>query len=75
MIQRLPVSSATLHVVATLIDGARQEPLDRRETLLHVEPVGLDQRGFLALDSAWDWQASPPRVGADLSDGSRIAER
>ncbi|RIK45963.1 MAG: ABC transporter [Chloroflexi bacterium] len=59
VVRDLPVTSGTLHVVATLLaatDG--REPLDRAEAVLRVESAGLDQRGLLALKHEWDWQQS-----------------
>lgn len=60
-IDELPVASDTLRLVATLSRGAdgRAELLDRQETLLEIQQHDLRQRGLLALDHQWDWEAPP----------------
>jgi lipopolysaccharide transport system ATP-binding protein len=71
-IQRLPVTSSTLHIVATLLDGTRHEPLDRQETLVRVDPVSLEQRGLLALEGSWDWDDERLDDDSDASLTSRV---
>jgi len=59
VIRDLPVAGGTLHLVATLLaSNDDREALDRRETILRVEPSSLDQRGLLALRHDWEWRAS-----------------
>jgi hypothetical protein len=58
-IDELPVAGDTLRLIATLTHGtdARGELLDRQETLLEIEQRDPRQRGLLALDHHWDWEA------------------
>jgi ABC-type polysaccharide/polyol phosphate transport system ATPase subunit len=61
VISQLPFTRGTLHLIATLsrgLDGG-DEPVDRQETLLRVEPTDPVQRGMLALGHRWSWQDVP----------------
>jgi lipopolysaccharide transport system ATP-binding protein len=84
VIRSLPVTGGTLRVVATLLDArgdARDAGpergewvVDRRETVLSVEPSGPGQRGLLALDHCWSWEV-PDQLAGDVPDRQSAALR
>jgi lipopolysaccharide transport system ATP-binding protein len=56
-IDRLPLNTSQLRLVATLHDSSGQL-IDRAETLLDITPTDHAQGGLLALDHAWEWEQS-----------------
>jgi lipopolysaccharide transport system ATP-binding protein len=58
-VDRLPLNTSQLRLVATLLDLSGQL-IDRAETLLDITPSDHAQGGLLALDHAWEWEQSSP---------------
>ena len=70
-IQRLPVRSGKLHLVATLQHADdKEQVLGRSEAVLDVVPSGVSaERGLLHLDHDWQWKADG-RVNQDEKGAS-----
>lgn len=59
---QFPIASGTIRLNATLYDTSAEQfrLLDRKETILRVEPDRFDENGLLSLDHQWEWDAPAP---------------
>jgi lipopolysaccharide transport system ATP-binding protein len=71
VIRALPLTTASVRLVATLLDLQRdgREVMDRRETQARVVPGDYTGRGLLRLDHHWSWETTPSPDAANLTAG------
>jgi homopolymeric O-antigen transport system ATP-binding protein len=66
-LRKLPVTSGTLHLVATLQAAEGREALDRQEALVRVVAEGAGGTGLLALDNDWEWDGAPAAAESNVA--------
>lgn len=68
-IRALPLATASIRLVATLVDLQRdgREVVDRSETQATVVPGDYTGRGLLRLDHHWSWETGPAPDVVDIT--------
>jgi lipopolysaccharide transport system ATP-binding protein len=71
----LPLAEGAVTIAVTLqrSAGLGVDTLDRQETTVEIDPVGMaGNRGLLRLDNHWDWEA-PPAIERDPPTGVHLS--